>query len=118
MFLSFKKFRQIFHRLRGRHIEFDLKPYQKLLTKINRYELELETVEDSQLKKMSADLITRACDGAGLDGLLIEAFALVREASRRVLGLRPFDVQIIGGLAMHQGKAAEMQTGITPTCSC
>ncbi len=111
MFLSFRKFRQIFHRLRGRHIEFDLKPYQKLLTKINRYEHELETVEDSQLKKMSADLITRARDGVGLDGLLIEAFALVREASRRVLGLRPFDVQIIGGLAMHQGKVAEMQTG-------
>jgi len=111
MFLSSIKFRQIFHRLRGRHKVLDVKPYQNLLTKINRYEHKLETVADSQLKKMSEKLITRARGGVGLDGLLIEAFALVREVSRRVLDLRPFDVQIMGGLAMHQGKMAEMQTG-------
>jgi preprotein translocase subunit SecA len=111
MFLSFKKFRQIFHRLRGRHIEFDLKLYQALLKEINKHGRKLETIKDHQLKEMSANLVAKARGGVDLDGLLIEAFALVREASRRVLGLRPFDVQIIGGLAMHQGKAAEMQTG-------
>ena len=68
-------------------------------------------IEDSQLKEMSVNLIAKARDGVNLDDLLVEAFALVREVSKRVLGLRPFDVQIIGGLAMHQGKVAEMQTG-------
>lgn len=111
MLTDSKKLQQIFHRLRGRHIEFNLKSYQKLLMKINTYKHDLETVKDSHLKKISADLITRARDGVSLDGLLVEAFALVCEASKRVLGLHPFDVQIIGGLALHQGKMAEMQTG-------
>lgn len=111
MLIGSKKLRQIFHRLRGRHVEFDLKTYQKLLTKINRYGHEVETVEDSQLKKMSANLIAKAQDGINLDDLLVEAFALVREVSKRVLGLHPYDVQVIGGLALHQNKMAEMQTG-------
>ena len=68
-------------------------------------------VEDSQLKEMSLNLIAKARNGVHLDDLLVEAFALVREASKRVLDLRPFDVQIMGGLALHQSKMAEMQTG-------
>lgn len=111
MFLSFKKFRQLFHLFRGRHIEFDLGPYRKQLTKINRYGHTLETAEDAQLKKMSEDLITRARADTGLDHLLVEAFSLVREAAGRVLGLRPYDVQVMGALAMARGKATEMQTG-------
>ena len=86
MLIDSKKLRQIFHHLRGRHIEFDLKPYQKLLTKIKKYEHEFKMVEDSQLKEMSLNLIAKARDGVGLDGLLIEAFGLVRETSKRVLG--------------------------------
>ena len=111
MLTNSKKLRQIFYRLRGRHVQFDLKPHKKLLTKINRYKHELETVDDSHLKEMSLNLIAKARDGVNLDGLLVEAFALVCEASKRVLGLHPFDVQIIGGLALHQGMMAEMQTG-------
>lgn len=111
MLINFKKMRQLFHHLRGRHIEFDLKSYQKQLTKINKYEHEIKKAEDAQLKKMSLGLMTKARNGVNLDDLLVEAFALVREASRRVLGMRPFDVQIIGGLVLHQSKIAEMQTG-------
>ncbi|MHC4425409.1 MAG: DEAD/DEAH box helicase, partial [Planctomycetota bacterium] len=111
MISGFKKIRQAFHLLRGRHIEFDLKPYRKLLAEINKRERKLELVEDHFLKEKSKDLVIRARNGAPLDDLLVEAFALVRETARRVLGLRPFDVQIIAGIVMHQGKLAEMQTG-------
>jgi preprotein translocase subunit SecA len=106
-----KKIRQAFHLLRGRHIEFDLKPYQKMLARINKLEAGFQSVSDRVLKQTSQNLITRARSGEGVDDLLIEAFALVREAARRVLGLRPFDVQIIAGIVMHEGKLAEMQTG-------
>ncbi|MHC4551243.1 MAG: preprotein translocase subunit SecA, partial [Planctomycetota bacterium] len=111
MFINPQKIRQIFHHFRGRHIEFDLKPYQRQLTNINKYEHQIQKLEDSQLKEISLDLMTKARNGVNLNNLLVEAFALVREASRRVLELRPFDVQIIGALALHQGKIAEMQTG-------
>jgi len=111
MIVNFKKLRQLWHLLRGRHIQFDLKRYQKLLTEINKCEHRFETVEDRLLKEVSKSLFTKARDGAALDDLLVEAFALVREAARRVLGLRPFDVQIMGAIALHEGKLAEMQTG-------
>lgn len=111
MFGGLKKIRQAFHLLRGRHIEFDLKPYQKMLARINKLEVGFQSVSDRVLKQTSQNLITRARSGEGVDDLLIEAFSLVREVARRILGLRPFDVQIIAGIAMHQGKLAEMQTG-------
>lgn len=111
MIVNFRKLRQLWHRLRGRHIEFDLKPYRKLLTEINKREHKFKTAEDWVLKEASKSLVTRARDGAALDDLLVEAFALVREGARRVLGLRPFDVQIVAAIALHQGKLAEMQTG-------
>jgi preprotein translocase subunit SecA len=87
MIVNFRKLRQLWHRLRGRHIEFDLKPYQKLLTEINKREHKFETAEDWVLKEASKSLVTRARDGIALDDLLVEAFALVREGARRVLGL-------------------------------
>jgi len=108
---SLKKIRQAFHLLRGRHIEFDLKPYRKMLAQINKLEAGFKSVDDHMLKETSQNLIVRARDGACPGDLLVEAFALVRETARRVLGLRPFDVQIIAAIAMHQGKLAEMQTG-------
>lgn len=109
MILNFKKLWEVFHLLRGRYIEFDLKAYQKSLTEINK--LKLQTVEDQFLKEMSKNLVSRARKGSRLDDLLIEAFALVCEGARRVIGLKPFDVQIIAAIAMHLGKLAEMQTG-------
>jgi len=111
MIFSFKKLRQVFHLLRGRYIEFDLKAYQKSLMEINKLKRKFETIEDHFLKEKSKNLVIRVRNGARLDDLLIEAYALVCEGARRVLGLCPFDVQIIAGIAMHQGKLAEMQTG-------
>ncbi len=111
MFSALKRLRQAFHLLRGRHIEFDLGPYRKLLNRINDIEPELEGANDRALRQMSRDLVSRAEAGGCLDDLLVEAFAVVREAARRTLGMRPFDVQIIAGIAMHRGKLAEMQTG-------
>ncbi|MBN2588344.1 MAG: hypothetical protein JXA96_00660, partial [Sedimentisphaerales bacterium] len=111
MGINIRKLREAFHFLRGRHIEFDLKEYQKPLKKINELKHKYETIEDHFLKEMSQKLIVRARDGESLDNLMIDAYALVCEATRRVLGLNLFDVQIIAGIAMHQGKLVEMQTG-------
>ena len=88
-----------------------LKPYRQLLTKINEHRSRLEIAADRQLKNMSADLIQQARAGISLDDLLVEAYSLACEVSRRVLNLRPFDVQIAAAIAMHQGNLAEMQTG-------
>ena len=109
--LSANRLRQLFHRFRGRIVEFDLQPYQKTLRAINERGHELTRLADGQLAGRSKDLISRAREGASLDKLLVEAFALVRETSRRVLGLYPFDVQVVAGIAMHQAKLVEMQTG-------
>ncbi len=109
--MVFDKLRQLFHRVSGRLVEFDLAPYQRLLTQIDAREVHLKSLADVQLKDLSAQLIDQARAGGTLDSLLVEAYALVREASRRVLGMRHFDVQVLGGIAMHQGKLIEMQTG-------
>jgi preprotein translocase subunit SecA len=105
------KLRQVFHRFRGRLIEFDLTPYRKLLAQIDVRGEEIKKCADTRLKEMSGELISRARAGARLDDLLVEAFALGREISSRVLGMRHFDVQVLGGIALHQGKLVEMQTG-------
>jgi len=78
---------------------------------INALEPELEKLDDAGLRARSDELRKRAHDGEDLDDLLIEAFALCREASRRTIGLRHFDVQLVGGIVLHQGKIAEMKTG-------
>ncbi|MCQ1529679.1 accessory Sec system translocase SecA2 [Lutispora saccharofermentans] len=90
-------------------VEYDLKLYYKILNEIN--DIKLKTLSDNELKTVSRKLKQRAQKGESLDKLLAEAFALVREASYRVLGLYPFDVQIIAGIALHKGKIIEMQTG-------
>ena len=100
---------EFFHRARGRLVQLDLAPYQKLLADINKLDFEAEA--DDRLKGRSAGLMARARQGASPDELLIEGFALVRESARRVLAMRPFDVQVLAGIAMHQGKLVEMQTG-------
>jgi preprotein translocase subunit SecA len=105
------KLRQVFHRFRGRLIEFDLTPYRKLLAQIDVRGEEIKEYADSRLKELSSELTSRARAGIGLDDLLVEAFALGRQVSSRVLGMRHFDVQVFGGIALHQGKLVEMQTG-------
>ncbi len=105
------KIKRYHQKLNGSRIEYDLKPYQTALSEINRLKAKFENKNDEQLKGISQTLIKKARDQECLDNLLVEAFALVREAIWRALKLQPFDVQIIGGIVMHQGKLAEMRTG-------
>lgn len=85
--------------------------YASLVSLINQLEPQISSLSDSQLKQRTSLLRQRALSGETLDSLLPEAFAVVREASKRVLGLRPFDVQLIGGMVLHNGEIAEMRTG-------
>ncbi|KAL6525856.1 Protein translocase subunit SA1, chloroplastic [Orobanche minor] len=78
---------------------------------INQMESETSSLSDSQLRERTSALQERASLGDSLDSLLPEAFSVVREASERVLGLRPFEVQLIGGMVLHKGEIAEMKTG-------
>src|SRR3954463_3847720 len=87
------------------------KEYQGRVESINRIEPEMELLDDSELRAEADELRKRAKEGESLDSLLPEAFALVREASRRTLGQRHFDVQLIGGMVLHEGAIAEMKTG-------
>lgn len=104
-------FKQLFHKVQGRDVEFDLKPYRKALKAINKRSEELGQIDEQGLRKISAGLLEQARAGFPADDLMIEAFALVREVSARLLGMRHYDVQIVAGIAMHQGKLVEMQTG-------
>ncbi len=88
-----------------------LKRLSKTVNKINALEPEVQPLSDEQLRAKTDEFRQRYQDGESLDKLLPEAFAVVREASRRVLGMRHFDVQLIGGMVLHEGKIAEMRTG-------
>ncbi|KAK7392181.1 hypothetical protein VNO78_20611 [Psophocarpus tetragonolobus] len=85
--------------------------YAATVNIINGLEPEISALSDSELRDRTLALRERAQQGQSLDSLLPEAFAVVREASKRVLGLRPFDVQLIGGMVLHKGEIAEMRTG-------
>jgi preprotein translocase subunit SecA len=87
------------------------KEYEGRVESINRIEPEMELLDDSELRTEADELRKRARDGAPIDDLLPEAFALVREAGRRTIGQRHFDVQLIGGMVLHSGAIAEMKTG-------
>ncbi len=87
------------------------KAYQKRAEAINRYEPEMEALSDAEVREEADSLRERARNGESLDDLLPEAFALTREASRRSTGQRHYDVQLIGGMVLHDGAIAEMRTG-------
>ncbi|WP_434797782.1 preprotein translocase subunit SecA [Terrisporobacter vanillatitrophus] len=89
----------------------ELKNFQKIAEKINDMEPRFESMRDKELKNMTNEFKERLSKGETLDDILPEAFAVVREASKRVLGLRQYDVQLIGGMVLHQGRIAEMKTG-------
>ncbi|UPA32460.1 preprotein translocase subunit SecA [Terrisporobacter glycolicus] len=89
----------------------ELKNFQKIAEKINDMEPRFESMRDKELKNMTNEFKERLLKGETLDDILPEAFAVVREASKRVLGLRQYDVQLIGGMVLHQGRIAEMKTG-------
>ncbi len=88
-----------------------LKTYRKSVTHINGLEPKFEQLSDEELKEKTQEFKQRISEGQSLDVLLPEAFAVVREASKRVMKMRHFDVQMVGGLALHHGKVAEMRTG-------
>jgi preprotein translocase subunit SecA len=87
------------------------KAYQKRVAAINRFEPEMETLSDEEIRREADALRERARNGESLDDLLPAAFALTREASRRTTGQRHYDVQMIGGMVLHDGAIAEMKTG-------
>lgn len=102
---------KLFNKLVGDSNEKALKEIQPLVDEINELEPEFETLSDDDLRGVTDDLRSRYKSGESLDDLLPEAFAAVREASRRTIGMRHFDVQMIGGIVLHQGKISEMRTG-------
>src|SRR5215203_1512179 len=97
------------------------KQYAKRVERINAWEPELELLDDAELRAQADALRERARNGEPLEDLLAETFAVVRETSRRTMGMRHFDVQLIGGMVLHGGSIAEMKTGegktLTATCA-
>ncbi|MFL5847183.1 MAG: preprotein translocase subunit SecA, partial [Solirubrobacteraceae bacterium] len=87
------------------------KQYEKRVSLINAFEPELELEDDAELQARFAALREEAREGRDLDDLLPEVFAIVREASKRTMGMRHFDVQLVGGMVLHGGEIAEMKTG-------
>ena len=98
-------------RFLGDNNEKEIKRYRAIVDKINSYEAKLQNLSDSTLAGHTDKFKERLVAGETLDQILPEAFAVTREASRRVLGMRHFDVQMIGGMCLHEGKIAEMKTG-------
>ena len=97
----FKEFYQNFH----------LRKAKKILKKINALKGEMESLSDQELAAKTLEFRERLTKGETVDDLLVEAFAVVREADKRVLGMFPYDVQVLGGIVIHQGNVAEMNTG-------
>ena len=89
----------------------DVKRMHKNVPQINALEAEFEALSDADLQQKTAQLRERLASGESLDALLAPAFAIVREASKRVMGMRHFDVQMVGGMTLHRGRIAEMKTG-------
>ncbi|MDF1758227.1 MAG: preprotein translocase subunit SecA [Legionellaceae bacterium] len=104
-------------RIFGSRNDRTLRRIEKTLATINFFEKEMQSLNDEDLKSKTASFRSRIAAGETLDDILPEAFALVREASVRTLGLRHFDVQMIGGMVLHEGKISEMRTGEGKTLS-
>ena len=95
----------------GSRNERVVKQLSKSVARINALEPEMQKLDDAALRGKTAEFKQRVANGESLDKILPEAFAVVREASQRVIGMRHYDVQMIGGMVLHQGKIAEMRTG-------
>ena len=101
----------LFESVFGTHSSRELKKINPTVAKINALEPEFKALSDEELRGKTDIFKKRLVDGETLDDILPEAFATVREASRRVLGMRHFDCQLVGGIVLHQGRIAEMKTG-------
>ena len=95
----------------GSRNDRQLKQYKKTVAQINAMEASLESLSDEQLKNKTTEFKDRVAKGESLDALLPEAFAVVREGSKRIMKMRHFDVQMLGGMSLHYGKISEMGTG-------
>jgi len=104
-------FSSIVKKFIGSKNERELKKLWPIVTKINAMESSIASLSDDQLRGKTAEFKERHTKGESLDALLPEAFAVCREAGKRALGMRHFDVQLIGGMVLHSGKIAEMKTG-------
>ena len=101
----------LFNKIFGTYSEKEVKRVMPIVEKINSLEEDISKLSDIELKNKTVEFKERISKGETLDDILPEAFATVREASKRVLGMRHFDVQLIGGIILHQGRIAEMKTG-------
>jgi preprotein translocase subunit SecA len=102
---------KIITKIVGSRNERLVKKMSKIVDKVNAFEDSVKALSDEELKARTGELRKRHADGETLDALMPEAFAIVREASWRTLGLRHYDVQLVGGMVLHHGKIAEMKTG-------
>lgn len=103
--------KKLIEKVIGSYSDRAIKKIMPIVEEINRLEDGIRALSDSELSAKTAEFRSRLSDGETLDDILPEAFAVVREAGRRVLGMRHFDVQLIGGIVLHQGRIAEMKTG-------
>ena len=102
---------QILTKVIGTQNEREIKRLRPLVSEISALEPEIQALTDEQLRGRTIEFRKRVADGESLDDLLVESFAVVREAGKRVLNMRHFDVQLVGGMVLHSGKIAEMKTG-------
>ena len=93
------------------HSKKELKRIERIVKKIESYRESMGALTDEQLQHKTIEFKERIKKGESLDSLLPEAYAAIREADKRVLGMEPFRVQLIGGIILHQGRIAEMKTG-------
>ena len=96
---------------KGIYQDFQLRKVKRILRKINALKGKMESLSDQELAAKTVEFRQRLAKGETVDDLLVEAFAVVREADKRVLGMFPYDVQVMGGIVIHQGNVAEMNTG-------
>ena len=101
----------IFRKIFKTYSEKEVKRIMPIVDQINELEEKISSLSDTELRNKTEEFKKQLKEGKTLDEILPEAFAVVREASKRVLGLRHFDVQLIGGIILHQGRIAEMKTG-------
>lgn len=103
--------KKLIEKVIGTYSDRSLKKIMPIIEEINELESKIKPLTDTELRAKTDEFRTRLAGGETLDEILPEAFAVVREAGRRVLGMRHFDVQLIGGIVLHQGRIAEMKTG-------
>ena len=102
---------RLLEKIFGTHSQHELKKIRPIADKVDALEDEYRKLSDKELRAKTAEFKQRYADGETLDSLLPEAFATMREAADRVLGMRHYRVQLIGGIVLHQGRIAEMKTG-------